>query len=353
MSCQIGINQFFGANPFIKLLNSDIVAVDGPNTIERLIAGDIKIPYAQVLKGHIVLKPGQLAYLMNHLGLGDNATFVAIIARYDIKSVNEEDNYLEYYYTDDTGKIRYMDQMMILTGNSAKRIPQLYFNNPNDCYKVTLDVMVASIDDTYTFFPDTVDQSGLSFFNLQCNLTQSNIETFIVGESIVINEITIGKVFLEFITESDAKQALSLINYVSNNTGVVIQDLSPIVDIVSPIAYFYQQVGNTSSGSYIEFNGLTATSYDTSYGVTFSTSIVLSDYDTITKNILSNIIIEGVNDNRDGIIIMTDTNLIIENYLNIAVDSIATTGTYSLSFNVSDIAGNSIDTNTKITLSII
>ena len=83
MSCQLGINSIFGANNYIKFLNSDIVAIEGPNTLERLIAGDIKIPYKQVLKGRIILKAGQTNYLMNHLGLGDNATFVAIIARYD------------------------------------------------------------------------------------------------------------------------------------------------------------------------------------------------------------------------------------------------------------------------------
>jgi hypothetical protein len=95
MPCQLGNNSFFDTNNYIKFLNSDIVAIEGPNTIERLIGGDIRIPYKQVLKGRIILKEGQLNYLMNHLGLGDNATFLTIKATYNKDSVNVEDNYVD------------------------------------------------------------------------------------------------------------------------------------------------------------------------------------------------------------------------------------------------------------------
>lgn len=386
MSCLIGVNSLFGANSYIKFLNSDIVAVEGPNILERLIGKDILIPYKQVIRGRIILKEGQINYLMNHLGLGDNATFVAITARYDAKSVNEEDNYLEFYYSDDTSTIRYMNQLMILTGNSVYRIPQLYFTNPNSTYKVILDVMVAVIDEEYSFFTDTINQTGLSFYDLECNSDQCNIETFVVNETIIIydnndprkplvyisideissihitnkiviiDENNIGRIYLEFITTDDAKQAYSLLSYVYNNVNIIIQNLSPIIDSVKPIAYFKQKVNNT--GSYITFNGATATSYDTSYGITFSTSISLTTYGTssgttLTKSVLNSLIIGTVSDNRDGIITLTDGDTTLRNYSTTAIDSITSTGTYSMYFNVSDIAGNVIDTNTKITLSII
>ena len=292
MSCQIGINSLFGANQYIKILNSDIVAIEGPNTLERLIT-NLQIPYAQVLKGRIILKAGQIAYLMNHLGLGDNATFIAIIARYDASSVNEEDNYLEWYYSDNPASINYMDQMLILTGNSVHRIPQLYFNNPNTDYNVQIDIMVAVIDDNYSFFPDTVNQTGLSFYDLQCNAVLNCIETFVTNESIVIydtnsprnalvyltlvkisslsindnliviDEQTLGKIFLQFISVSDAKQAYSLINYVMENSGIIIQSLNPIIDVYSPIVYFYNQVGNTASGAYIMLGTQSSGPYNT------------------------------------------------------------------------------------------
>ena len=393
MSCQIGVNSIFGANNYIRFLNSDLVAIEGPNTLERLIASDVRIPYKQVLKGRIILKEGQLNYLMNHLGLGDNATFLAVFARYDTKSVNEEDNYLEYYYSDDTGKIRYMDQVLVLTGNSTHRIPQLYFNNPNTSYKVILDVMVAVIDDTYTFFQDTTNQSGLSFFDLECNGAKNCIETFIVNESIlvydtatprnplvyfVLNEIssisisdkivvvdeqTTGKVYLEFISVSDAKQAYSLINYVLNNIGIIIQDLNPIVDTQTPLVTFKTTLGNTSSSPYITYQGLTAGPYNTgttaSLAFTFSTSAAISlitygtaSGTTLNKPQLKYLFIDSVVDNRDGIINLTDTDITLYDYNLISIESIVDVGTYSLGFDLTDLAGNKINTATKITLSI-
>ena len=393
MSCQIGVNSIFGANNYIRLLNSDIVAIEGPNTLERLIASDLRIPYAQVLKGRIILKAGQIGYLMNHLGLGDNATFLAIIARYDSNSVNEEDNYLEWYYSDNPGSIRQMDQLMILTGNSTHRIPQLYFNNPNANYNVQLDVMVAVIDDNYSFYTDTTNQTGLSFFNLQCNSSVNCIETFVTDESIVIYDTnsprntlayitltdissininsdlivldsqTLGKIFLQFITEADAKQAYSLINYVLENQNIIIQSLNPIIDIYPPIVYFYNHVGNTASGSYITLNGATAGPYNTGTSSTtalnFETSLSLSTfgvnvgtYSTITKNHLAGLLINSVADNRDGSIYLDDADLILENYNMVVTDSIVVTGTYSLYFNISDLAGNSVNSLTNVLISV-
>ena len=391
MSCNIGVNSIFGANDYIKFLNSDIAAIEGPNTLERLIGGDIKIPFEQVLKGRIILKAGQTNYLMNHLGLGDNATFVAIFARYDSKSVNEEDNYIQYYYYDNPGTVRTMDQVMILTGNSTNRVPQLYFNNPNANYNVQLDVMVAVIDDTYTFFNDTTNQTGLSFYNLQCNSSINSINTFITNESfvifdtnsprnalayittvdissinisndlIIIDSQTLGKIFLQFITTFDANQAYSLINYIIQNSGIIVT--GPNVDLIPPTVYFYSNVNNSSTQSYISMAGLTAgVPYNTgitSSGITFSTTFSLSQFGelvyssyTITKPILYNLLISGVADNRDGIIKMDDSDLLLEDYCSNVIESIVTAGTYSLYFNVTDLAGNTINPSTYVILSV-
>ena len=392
MSCQIGVNSIFGANNYIKLLNSDIVAIEGPNTLERIIASDIKIPYKQVLKGRIQLKAGQINYLMNHLGLGDNATFLAIIARYDSNSVNEEDNYLEWYYYDDPGTVHYMDQIMVLTGNSTNRIPQLYFTNPNGNYNVQLDVMVAVIDDTYTFFNDTTNQTGLSFYNLQCNATINCINTFVTNESIVIFDTntprsalvyitnvditsiningdliiidsqTQGKIFLQFISTSDAKQAYSLINWILQNIGVVVNSIN--LDLLPPIVYLYSHVNNDTTKAYISLGGMTAgvpynTGTSSAVTMTFSTAFSLSQYGdlvygsyTITKSVLYNILISGVSDNRDGNIRLDDADLILEEYNCNVLSSIAATGTYSLYFNINDLAGNMVSPTTYIQMSV-
>ena len=305
--CTNQSSLFGSSEKYIKFLNSDIVAIEGANTIERQFLKDLRIPYAQILKGRVILKAGQVDYLLNHLGLGDNATFLSIVAQYDPKSKIEADNYVVYNFSDDMTKNRYLAQMMILTGNSTNRIPQLYLTNPNPDFAVKLEILVAVIDDTYNFFNDTVNQSGLSFTGLEV----SDIHTYVINESIVVNDKSspskplvylklaninsierngliliiddqsYGTLFLKFLTQTDANQAFSIINYVLDNPNVDIDTLSPLEDNADPIVYFYSRVNQT--GEYIAFNGLTSSApYNTSNGLTFSTSISLSTYGTMS-----------------------------------------------------------------------
>ncbi len=373
--CTNQSSLFGSSEKYIKFLNSDIVAIEGVNTIERQLLKDLRIPYSQILKGRVVLKSGQVDYLLNHLGLGDNATFLSITATYDPKSKIEADNYVVYNFSDDMTKSRYFSQIMILSGNSTNRIPQLYLTNPNKNYNVILDVMVAVIDDTYNYFNDTINQSGLSFTGLEV----SDIHTYIVNESIVINDKSspskplvylklaninsiersgliliiddqsYGTLFLKFLTQNDANQAFSLINYVLDNPGVDIGTISPLTDNIDPVVYFYTRVDNT--GDYIAFNGLTASvPYNTSNGFTFSTSISLSSYGTqsgginsvIDKNRLIYLLVDSVGDNRDGTMSLTASNLIITGTAG-EISTIVESGTYSVTFDFSDLAQNFLD----------
>ena len=125
-------NSLFGkSSQYIKINGGDFIAVEGSNTVEKLITSDIRMPYKQLLKGRVILKAGQVNYLLNHLGVGDNATFLSIKATYDSKSVIEEDNYITYSYYDYPVQNLNFAQLLVLTGNSSNRIPQLYLNNPN------------------------------------------------------------------------------------------------------------------------------------------------------------------------------------------------------------------------------
>jgi hypothetical protein len=64
--------------------------------------------------------------------MGDNPTFLSIAARYDPNSKIETDNYVQYsYILMIYSRNYYFDQLLILTGNSTHRIPQLYLTNPN------------------------------------------------------------------------------------------------------------------------------------------------------------------------------------------------------------------------------
>lgn len=388
-----GSESAFGSNQYIKIINSDFVAIQGMNTMERLLMGDVRIPYKQILKSRIILKEGQVNYLLNHLGLGDNATFLAMKATYNSKSVNKEDNYIVWNYYDNSSQIYPMAEMMVLTGSPTNRIKQIYLTNPNTKYPVLIDVMVAVIDDEYSFYTDTINQIGMSFTNLEL----TNIETYVPDESIVIwdsnvprnplayltldtinsisrtgklliiDDSTIGRLFLDFLSEADAIQTDSILNLVMEVSSVIIQDLDPRQDLVSPVVYFYDTVENNPMGFTVSAVGSTYSSgYDTSgiHGFTFSAQVSLTQsgitsgsYSVLTKDRLIEILIENVIDPTHGgltqSVSINDSNIVLYDYMSLPLASIYSAGTYSFEFSISDIAGNQVDTDIIFELYVI
>ena len=331
-----------GNNQYIKFGNGEFVAIEGSGIFDRLNFSDMRAPYKQLLKGRVVLKEGQTNYLLNHLGLGDNATFLAIKATYDSKSVNPDNNFVNYTYYNNPAISYTFAQMLVLTGNGTNRIPQLYLTNPSADYKVIIDVMVGIIDENYSFFNDTVNQSATSFVNLE----YTDIKSHIVVES--IDDNSLGTIFLSFKTEYDAYQALSLLNYVLENPSIDIDAIPPpLSDDVDPTIYFYSTAGVT--GSYIEFNGATSgVPYNTSNGFTFSTSMSLSTWGTVSgsfsvfnKQHLINLLVDYVDDNRDGLMQLQTSNIILTGTAGV-IETINQVGTYSLGFDFGDIANNTL-----------
>ena len=179
------------------------------------------------------------------------------------------------------------------------------------------------------------------------------------GNFLVIDDESYGSVFLHFLTEYDARQAHSLLNYVLEHPNVDISNIIPENDDVTPVIYFNATAG--TGGDYILYNdGITigatfSTPYNTfSNGFTFSTSISLSTYGTagiIQKSNLKDLLIDYVNDDRDGVIELMDSNLIINNSTGV-VNSIGLTGSYSLKFDFTDLANNNLQ-NVVVNLNII
>lgn len=372
-----GASLFGASSQYIKTNAGDIIATDGANIREKLILSDMRIPYKQILKSRVILKPGQVDYLLNHLGLGDNATFLTIRAMYDPKSKLEANNYVNWCFYDDLGKINTFGQLMTLTGNSSHRIKQIYLTNPNADYPVYLDVMIAVIDENYSFFNDVVNQNATTFTGLE----YTDIQSYVVGQSIVIYDKNTPKnaltyftiadintmeregtivtiedslkvVLLKFLTENDAAQALSILNYVTENPWVDISTILPTDDSLDPILFFYPKFGGINgTGSYIKFNGATSgVPYDTSYGLTFSTNISLSTYASasyIDKQSLINMMISSIHDQRDGTMSIIPSNIVLTSLLTATVSSLVSsiglTGSYEMTFDFSDIAQNYLD----------
>ena len=373
-----GTSLFGPGSQYIKVGNGEFIAVDGSSIFDRLGVSDARMPYKQLLKGRVILKPGQINYLLNHLGLGDNATFLAIKASYNSKSSIEADNYVVYSYYDYPVQNFTFAQLLVLTGNSTHRVPQIYLTNPSTKYAVILDIMVGVIDDNYSFFNDTLNQSGSTFTGLE----YTDIQSFVVGESIVVNDKSTpvkpliyfglayinsialngtfliiddqsqGSIFLNFLTEYDAAQAHSLLNYVLEHPSVDISTLSPPYDNVVPIIYWNSTSGSPG-GDYITFTGLTAgVPYNTSNGFTFSTQISKSIWGsfsgvsgataTLYKETLRTLLIDHITDNRDGTMSMQNSDMIITATSGV-VDQISLAGTYSLTFNFEDLAQNNLE----------
>lgn len=362
MAC-IGQSVFGNNNQYIKFQGGDIVAIIGSNTIERFFGQDIRIPFKQIMKSRVILKAGQVNYLLNHLGLGDNATFLAIKATYDTKTLSEE-KYILWNYYDDFSNQFPMSALMILTGNETNRIKQLYLTNPNANYPVTLDIMVASIDDTYNFFSD-ISQTGTTFTNLKW----TDIVTYIVGQSLLvqdsnalpliylnisninsvtrnsnivtIDDDTLGTLLLVFIDVENAAQAHSSLSWILANPNGTLP--FPSEDTSPPVVYFYEFVDNNPSNQYISFNGATGSAFSTADGFTFSTSLSLTTFgSTISKTNLISYLIDYSQDDRDGLITVTESNIKLFNSSNASITTITASGTYSLQFDLTDLALNNL-----------
>ena len=369
MSCSNN-SIFDSPNTYIKFQGSDLVSVEGANLLDRLLLNNVIIPFKQILKGRIILKPGQSNYLFNFLGLGDNATFVALVPKFDVKSVMEEDNYINYTYATDLTHSRSLKEIMILTGNSTHRIPQLYLSNPNTLYSVTIETMVAVIDENQTFFIDTANQIGTTY----TDLTFTSIQTWIVNESIIIydnsnppnaltyltlntieiieqqgtiliiKDLSIGHIFLQFKTLYDANQSHAAISYVITHPNTVIGGN------YSPIIYFRDTFA--PSGNYIDLNGLTSSvPYNSTEGLTFSSSTDLVYYGgTISADTIISSAIDHVFDGISSDLIITSSHILIDG--NPYTTGITVSGTYSISFNISNGSGLSINPELKLNLTV-
>ncbi len=385
----IGINSLFGGQESIKYYNGDLIATAGPNVFERLILSDLRVPYKQIVKSRILLKPGQTGYLLNYSSLGDNSTFLALYAKFDPKSRYEPGNYLEYYYSIDPHRTYFMSQILTLSGNSTHRIPQLYLNNPNMTYSVSVDIMAAIIDDESSFFfgftgsplTNAVQFTGLRFsaangFDVRTYTVNGtdvfgNWDTFAIynlaaeivafiqiddinavqlsGSIVIIDDISIGVIYMQFISVYDSTQAYSAINYaIENRTQVIpaaptasnFDDTPPLITFTSDIDI----VGGTF-----------ATIKTSTYSSTFiANTISLASYGgTITKANIATYSITSIVDNRDGIMLLTDSNVTILDNALMVWTSITFSGTFSLTYDIQDLAGNPTSSvNFTITLPV-
>jgi len=380
MGCGLNTSSLFNNQQYIKFYKGNAIAVEGPNIVNKLLLENLRIPYKQLLRSRIVLKPGEVNYLFNFLGLGDNATFLGISATYDSGSV-EEDNYIQYYYSSDSSKVYSFGPMLLLTGNSTNRVEQLYFNNTNLDYPVKLDVIVAIIDDTNSFFASnnsTAVNTSVTFSNLLCEyivtwvpgetiaiLNAATIPQIFInlidinsferqGKIVIIDDRSVGSIYLDFLTEYDAIQAMSIINWSLENPNGSIQNL-PGKDNVAPLVTFTSNVFLDPIPTTPAPAPAPPTQLTSLDGTAFvATSLSLSaNGGSISKTFLLSYLIYSVIDNRDGVMSLSSNNIIITDAIDTLYNFIVVNGTYIVKLDLSDIAANMVNVNITITLEVI
>ena len=132
-------------------------------------------------------------------------------------------------------------------------------------------------------------------------------------------------------------------------------DLVVLPDEVPPTIYFNSRAGVT--GSYIV--NYTGSTYSVPYnteddGLTYSTTISLSNWGTssvLYKDKLQDLLIDYIDDDRDGNMAIMDSELLIMGTQGM-VNSISIVGTYSLTFNFTDLAHNNLS-GVNVNLDII
>lgn len=378
--CSPNTNRFFGqVQQHIKMYQGSFVAVEGPNMTNKMSSlPALKMPYQQVMTARIILRAGQTNYLLNHLGLGDNATFLGITAQYDTTSKFESDNYVHWSYYSNKNKLFSFAQMMVLTGNSENRIEQLYLHNPNQNSPVVLEVMVGVIDEYYDFFTQNEPVSGgnsISYNNLKHTdvaLWDSDDSILVVknsfnqpilylnlndinsvvqdGKILTIDETSVGNILLIFITEFDATTArVNITQWIDNyNNG----NANPPVDNFEPVITFTSNV--IGGGTYTP--PLNSLMDDRSF--LGASSLSLSTYGTVSgtidQNDLDTFIVDVVKDYLGVTFSITPLNdITIETDLGQLVASITSVGEYYVWFDISDNIGNKVSSSVNVKINVV
>jgi len=213
-----GQSLFGSNNNYIKVGNGQFVAVEGANTVERLMLNDLRIPYHQIFKGKFTLNPEQEDFALSCSYDTFIVTFLAIKVIYNTKSVIEEDNYLNWSYKKLKEYKYNIGKMLVLTGNSINKVPDILITNPSKKYDVTIEVMMGML------------KSDIEIKNtLDLYLTSQNISELSLNELKIQEDENFDK-YVEFtlVSEDDEqlnKQRFS-INSLIQITGIKL-NISP------------------------------------------------------------------------------------------------------------------------------
>jgi hypothetical protein len=346
----------------IKPYECAFIVIEGPNMKGKLSLEGLEIKYDSFYLSQLTLNENSKDQPLMYGFLGESVTYLMIRAKYmplDPNWALETDQYIQYYFKDDPGQVRSMSQLLVLTGNSTNRIPQIFFNNPSTKYKVYLEVLMANlpqpdlknlqqytnsssfsglyynsiISDVVNYIsPTSTGSTELQIIDINSNpvliIPYVNIRTVLKvnATTLIIGLDTEEKVKLEFLSEFNCDQANSRINWVLELTRRrYLTKTDPPIDTTSPVITWNDVLSGTTTG----ITSGTTTIYLIPSGQTYS------------ETNIKEIFLSGITDNRDGEISIYDA--IVEMHeLNdiVPTTGITNIGTYEIYISVRDIANN-------------
>ena len=359
-------NNFYDPTKIIKPYECAVIIVEGPQLKGKLNLEGLEFNWENFNLAQMVLNPEAQDQPLLYGFLGTQLTLLWVRARYvpvDPMWAVETENYIEYYFGDDPTNVFTMGQMLVLTGNSVKKIDQIYFNNPSTKNKVYLEILMANLGQDSLTNPDQFKNNSF-FSGLYFNSIISDIVSYTIPSSTGSTELRIididgnsliyipytnirtiekldaftlligldteEKIKLQFLSEFNTDQANSRINWVLKSQRYRILTInSPDVDVTPPVFSWNSILSGTTSG--ITSGTTTSTIYILPTGST-------TYYDATS---LKETFISGITDNRDGLIDIYDSTVFIYEYNSIIpISGMSSAGIYNLYFEIRDLANN-------------
>jgi hypothetical protein len=340
----------------VRFSRDVLSVIDGANTLAHMNMNNWRTSYEQHFQTTFNIKEKTYHQEINYGGLGTQITLLVIKVVYESILKNEklikdpEIPYLEYVFANNMDEVRTLDNILILSGTKNKKLPKIFLNNPNVSYRAKVEIIACTTDIHADELKSLVqlnehnfDIYELGYLNLISDdsgtaiIIQKDVNEHIAnialdrianielnGKLMSVDDTALGKINLFFKNQYECLQAYSLINWALNDPANNIITYNMLPDITAPTIVYKHN---------------------------FSTTINLLDYEvcstcthdkySITKEDIIDLLIERVEDDRDGSIYIDNNNVKLTKVnQNLPLEAISEGGKYNLIVDVTDMAGN-------------
>jgi len=331
---------------YIKMYKDSLVAVQGSVTANKLSFCGMKIEYEQVSVNQLLVQAGAqnaIAY-QPPSSYSTSAILVAMTVSYDAEAT---ENWLWWRFEDEATMTRQLADLLVLSGTADEPVPTIYVSNDSDL-PVTLNIMTAFVSSDNVSVTNDYDQvfTGLTFSSLRTvqqgeslgvynnantllltmSILGGNISNVEMADDnfIVIDDVSQGRIGLQFVTSYDQAQAMSAISWLLTSPGA--RTLPQSADVTAPVITFTPGVvANVAPNTALA-----------SYGGTVSSADAIA------------ICISTLVDDRDGA--MSTSALTVEFMQGtVSYESVSVAGVYNVRFSVRDTAKNLVSTTVQMT----